>query len=326
MTIESSESSVFRLGLIGAGHRGRALIKAIERTMNTHLVRVGSRGSETRAHVPSDCQIFQDWRAMLDPAALDGLIIATPSATHFPIIRDVLAIHIPMLVEIPVTTSLENAIELKQFLPSPLIMVNHTFLAHPAYRFIKELVIGNTVGPIRALRSYRGMYSPDFPVLWHWGAQELALCIDLLNTSEPEDISARYIRQQKNLSGHTETIELQLSFVPEPDVRIRLSSCLEQEMHYLAVHFDRLTLIYDGTNSGTLTLHPPMPDFRVPDDEGQPVLLAKEDPLVNTISWFVMAIANRLEDSESLNLGLDVISLLARCQAILENRSVSAAL
>ena len=320
------QSSV-RLGLIGAGRRGRTIIKAIERTMSTHLVRVSSRGSETRVHVPSGCQIFSDWRAMLDRAAIDGLIIATPTDTHFSILNDVMAAHIPVLIEIPLTTTIENAIALKKLPPhAPLIMVNNTLLAHPAYRFIKELVIGNTVGPIRALRSYRGMYAPNSPFFWHLGAQELALCIDLLNSSEPDDISARYIKRQQTLSGHVETIELQLSFVPETDVRIRLSNGLEQEMHYLAVHFDRLTLIYDGIHSGTLTLHPPMPDFCVPDDEGQPVLLAKEDSLVNTISWFVMAVANGLEDSESLNLGIDVVALLARCQAVLENRSVIAAL
>ena len=322
MTIPSS----VRLGLIGAGYRGRAIIKAIEHTKSAHLVCVGSRGSETRAYVPSSCKIFPDWRVMLDPAALDGLIVATPPATHFSISCDVLSEKIPLLIETPLTTTLEDAIALKKISSPPLIMVNHTLLAHPAYRFIKELVIGNTVGPIRALRSYIGMCSPDRSVLWHFGAQELALCIDLLNTSEPEDLSARYIRRQKTPSGYTETIELQFNFVPETDVLIRLSNSLEKAIHYLAIHFDRLTLIYDGADSGQLSLHPPVPDFSVPNDQGQKILLKKEDLLVNTITEFTMAIANRLEDSESFNLGVDVVALLARCQATLEGYSFSESL
>ncbi len=317
------QSSV-RLGLIGAGNRGRAIIQAIERTMGAHLVSVGSRGPETRAHVPSSCQIFPDWHAMLDSAVLDGLIIATPPATHFPITREAVALNIPLLIETPITTTIEEAIALKKITPLPLIMVNHTLLAHPAYRFIKELVTGNTVGPIRALRSYFGMYSPDRPVLWHWGAQELALCVDLLDSSVPEDISARYVRRQINPHGCYETIELQLHFMQETDVRIRLSNSLERATHYLAVHFDHLTLIYDGMNSGKLTLHPSTRDFRVPEDEGQMIQLKLENPLINTITWFVMAVANRLEDSESLNLGIDVVALLAQCQAALERDSVPA--
>ena len=94
MAIQSS----VRLGLIGAGRRGRAIIQAIERTRGAHLVRVGSRGPETPVHVPSSCQIFPDWRAMLDPTVLDGLIIATPPATHFPIARFAIALNIPLLV------------------------------------------------------------------------------------------------------------------------------------------------------------------------------------------------------------------------------------
>ncbi|VBB69280.1 oxidoreductase, Gfo/Idh/MocA family/transferase hexapeptide repeat protein [invertebrate metagenome] len=316
MTVQSS----IRLGLIGAGRRGRAIIKAIDRTTSAHLVRVGSHKMETSALVSSSCQIFPDWHAILDPVALDGLIIATPPATHFSIASHALAAKIPTLIEIPLSTTLEHAIALKKLTSPPLAIVNHTLLTHPAYRFIKELVRGHTIGPIRAIRSYFGAYCPDSPVLWNWGAQELALCVDLLNASEPEDISARYIRRHATLGGSGETVELRLDFVQDTDVevRIRLSNILEQKTHYFAVYFDRLTLVYDGSDSGTLKLHPPIPDFSVPDDTGQPVVLPMEDSLFNTISWFVVAVANRVEDTESLDLGVDVVALLERCQSVLE--------
>lgn len=317
MTVQS----LVRLGLIGAGHRGRAIIEAMGRTTSACLVRVSSRNPETREQVTSNCQIFPDWRTMLDPTALDGLIIAAPSDTHFTIARDALVAGLPVLIETPLAMTIADAIALKQQAMPPLVMVNHTPLAHPAYRFMKELVVGNTVGPIRGIRSYFGAYRPGEPVLWRWGAQDLALCVDLLNTSEPEELLVRRIRHKTMPEGRGETVELRFDFAKDTDVRLRLSNILEQGMHYFAIHFDQLTLVYDGSSPGTLTLYPPVADFSVPNDEGQLVALPPEDPLSNTLSWFAMAIANRVDDSESLDLGVDVVALLARCQAFLEGKT-----
>ncbi len=315
-----TDQSQIRLGLVGAGPRGRAIIETLDHVTDARLVRVSSSNPETRERVAPGCQIFPDWRPMLDSTALDGLIIATPPATHFAIAHAALAAGLPVLMEEPLAMTVADAVALKEQAGSALIMVNHTHLAHPAYRFIKELVTDETAGPIRAIRGYAGLRHPDVPILWTWGAQELAMCIDLLDTSEPEDLSARLVKRQHLPEGSGETIELRFDFAKGTDVRLRLSNILEEKTRYFAVHFDRLTLIYDGRGAGTLTLHPSAPDFQVPEDEGQRIELPTEDPLFNVLSWFTLALANGVEDLGSLNLGMDVVFLLARCQAMLEGK------
>jgi predicted dehydrogenase len=46
---------------------------------------------------------YADYREMLARERLDGVIIATPHATHFPIARDCLMANLPILLEKPMT-------------------------------------------------------------------------------------------------------------------------------------------------------------------------------------------------------------------------------
>ena len=234
-----------RLGMVGAGGRGHVLMEALARTPNVRVVGVGSRNPETSGQLAAGCRVFPDWRALLEPRFLDGLIIATPPATHFAIAREALAAGLPVLLESPLALDLAEAMAVKRLASeSALVMVDHSRLAHPACRFLKELVTGGAAGPVRAIRGYAGSGSPvdASAPLWTWGARDVALCIDLLNASEPEDLSARVVKHRRTPEGEGKTIELRFDFAKDADVRLRLSNILEQETDYFAVYFDRLTL------------------------------------------------------------------------------------
>ena len=310
-----------RLGLVGAEGRGSVFMEALARTPHVQLAGVSSHTPETLGPLAAGCRVFPNWRALLDPRLLDGLIIATKPATHYAIAREALAAGLPVLLESPLALDLAEAMDLKRLADErALVMVDHSHLAHPACRFLKELAAGGAASPIRAIRGYAGGCGPAADAsspLWTWGARTIALCIDLLNASEPEDLSARVVKYRRTSEGEGKTIELRFDFAKDTDVRLRLSNILEQETDYFAVYFDQMTLVYDGLGADALSVHPPLPDFSVPTDEGQAVELPAEDPLVTVLRSFALAITNRTDDGESLNLGVDVVALLARCQAIL---------
>lgn len=311
-----------RLGLIGAGRRGRAVIEAARMLDAVRLVRVASGAPDVAALVPPGCQVVRDWRAMLSPTVLDGVIVATPPASHFDMVREALASGLPVLVERPLTMDEGEVGNLKQMagMASGLVMVDHGALRHPAFRAIKELA--PAVGPIRAIRAYHGDPGPrpNLPALWHLGAEDLAMCLDLLR-AEPEFTSVAAVERRETPTGAGETLDIRFVFPDEVDVRIRLSNLLARRQRYFAVHFDTLAMVFDDTARPALTLHPPIANHGFPEDAGQPVELPDENPLAGMLMGFAVAVGAGLDEPDGLELGADVVSLLTRCQAILDEKT-----
>ena len=75
-----------RLGVIGTGDRGRALIQNIAKTRNCTVAAICDNFdlhlAKGRALVDASTRTFTDHRAMLDAGALDAVVIATPLDVH----------------------------------------------------------------------------------------------------------------------------------------------------------------------------------------------------------------------------------------------------
>ncbi|MBZ5580683.1 MAG: Gfo/Idh/MocA family oxidoreductase [Acidobacteriia bacterium] len=95
----------------------------------------------------------------------DGVLIATPNHTHFDLARLVLERKLPVLVEKPLTTSYDQALELCR-----LAETNHTTLAvgfwtrfQPCVRLMKSLLQTGYLGAVRGFHcesGSRGGWSP----------------------------------------------------------------------------------------------------------------------------------------------------------------------
>lgn len=321
----SNDQPAIRLGLIGAGAWGRVIIRTINEMTGVELVRVGSSNPLTPSLVGPGCAVLSDWTEVLNPNDIHGVIIATPPARHFDMVREAMAANIPVMVEKPLTLSVRDAVSLRQVatVSQGLVMVDHTHLGHPAFRAIKEF--SGAVGPIRAIRAHagnRGPFRSDVSVLWDWGPHDLAMCIDLLD-SGIEYASAIVTERRETPEGVGETVDLRLDFSDDVDARIVLSNLLPEKRRVFAVHFDRLVMVYNPLRPQALTIHPPTDHFAFPEDDGQPIELPEEQPLANAIMTFAMAIAGEVNDLGSLNLGVDVVAALARCQASLDERAAA---
>ncbi|MFN3076806.1 MAG: Gfo/Idh/MocA family protein [Alphaproteobacteria bacterium] len=307
--------SDFRLGLIGAGPRGREILRVLADISGVSLVRVASRNPETTALVPAGCEVTGDWRAILNPNILHGVIIATPAGQHFPMTREAVASGVPVLVESPLAMTVGDAMALKRIagMGQGLVMVNHTGLFHPAYRTLKELVA--VVGPVRAIRSWVGGAGPfrsGVTVPWDLGPEDLALCMDLLDGT-PDHAGAAVLEHRQTPEGVGETVALHFMFPGEVDVRLNLSNLSPAPRRRFVVYCDKVTLAFDAHAAQALTLYPPGEDFADPGEDGQPIDVPSEVPLANAIKTFLMAIADGADEQGSLELGADVVSGLARC-------------
>jgi len=98
-----------RLGLIGAGRWGRAYIRTLAELDGLSLKWVSSRNPETKTFVPDTCSVTEDWRDLMTAENIDGIIVATPPASHAEIALTAIEQGHAVMVEKPLTLSLQEA-------------------------------------------------------------------------------------------------------------------------------------------------------------------------------------------------------------------------
>jgi predicted dehydrogenase len=83
-----------------------------------------------------------------------GIIIATPSTTHYSLIRDLVRFGLPMFVEKPLTTNVQQARDLAAY-KDDAVFVMHTWLYHPGIRLIADIHRSGVLGELLYLRTQR---------------------------------------------------------------------------------------------------------------------------------------------------------------------------
>ncbi|OFW27872.1 MAG: hypothetical protein A3H97_16540 [Acidobacteria bacterium RIFCSPLOWO2_02_FULL_65_29] len=299
-------AAALRLGLIGAGRWGRNYIRTVASLPEVRLVRLASRNPDGAMPVPADCAIFADWRELLDPRALDGVIVATPPRLHAEMASRAIDAGLPVLVEKPLTMDVAEAHSLRDHARElgVFAMVDHVHLFSPAYRMLKS--IQPRYGAIRAIHGEAGNYGPyrpDVPVLWDWGAHDVAMCLDLVGAM-PTRTGATVLERKSLEGGIGETIRVELAFPNGAGASLRLSN-LMQKCRRFAVACERASLVYDDLAAQKLVV--------TEGGSGRAIEIGDDLPLGIAVSEFAEAIAARSRDTTSLELGVRVVEVLAAC-------------
>ncbi|MBI4062717.1 MAG: Gfo/Idh/MocA family oxidoreductase [Elusimicrobia bacterium] len=295
-----------RLALIGAGHWGRAYIRTIKTIPGALLVRVASKNPQTRSLVDPEVKISGDWCQVVGSQDIDGVIVATPPATHFEIGMQALRSGLAVLMEKPLTLDLGQAQNLLKFTAKQngLFMVDHTYLFHPAYRLIKKK--SRELGAIKLIVSRagnRGPFREDTPPLWDYAAHDLAICLDLVG-KPPSSIRALREKKETLPQGRGEIIRLKLEFPGSIKADIQIGNILPAKERFFEVQLNDGALTFDNI-AQTLK------------DAGKTIPYPPTPPLTQAVKEFIEMIALGRSDHENLKLGVEVIRLLAQCDRML---------
>ena len=115
-----------------------------------------------------------------DALEFDGYIIATPAESHHQIASFYLELGKHVLVEKPVSTNAEDAMDLRDLAEKNGVnlMAGHLLLFHPAIRKMKELIDGGEIGKIEYIYSNRlnlGTVRTEESVLWSFAPHDISL-------------------------------------------------------------------------------------------------------------------------------------------------------
>jgi predicted dehydrogenase len=128
-----------KIALVGAGHMGKIHLEKLATFDDIVLVGVADVDINRAAELAQqyDVPSFDNHRKLLGLA--NGVIIATPTETHYQIARDFLDAGIHVLVEKPITSSQEEAKELIKLEKQKRLILQVGFLERFNPAFLKSL-------------------------------------------------------------------------------------------------------------------------------------------------------------------------------------------
>jgi len=142
------------LAQIGCGYWGPNLLRNFSALPGCSVKYVVDSSVERRAFVeanfPFSCAIETHQTVLEDPS-VDGVVIATPAASHFSLARDAIDAGKHVFVEKPLATKVAEVDELsnratKQNL---VVMTGHTFVYNSAVHYVKKLIDAGELGELR---------------------------------------------------------------------------------------------------------------------------------------------------------------------------------
>lgn len=180
-----------RLGLavFGAGRWGTHLIRNFLEHPRSHLKAVVETNPDLLAAVGdrfasypgwAEVQRVSDSRSIWGNPDIGAVVIATPAASHFELVRSALLAGKHVLVEKPLTLDVaecEDLCTLAQRVDRRL-MVDHTYLFHPAVEAGAKALQSGVIGDRRygyAARTHLGPVRQDVDVLWDLAIHDIAI-------------------------------------------------------------------------------------------------------------------------------------------------------
>jgi len=193
------------IGVIGYGYWGPNIVRNFFATPDC-IIKMVADGRDERLNLlartfPSITGV-KDGADVINNKDIDAIVIATPVYTHFELAKRALLQGKHVLIEKPMTSSVEEADELINIATRKnlTLMADHTFLYTGAVEKMKEIIQTEVIGTPLYFDSSRinlGLFQPDINVLWDLAPHDISILTYLI-TEVPESINATGISHTRN--------------------------------------------------------------------------------------------------------------------------------
>ena len=128
----------------------------------------------------SDIETTSDFDSLLNNPDVKAFCIVTPSHTHFSLVKKALLSRKHVYVEKPISTSSQEALELKELAQKMdvQLLVGHLLLYHPAVNRLKMLIAQGVLGEIKYAQSDRlniNYFKNDRSVMWDLAPHDVSM-------------------------------------------------------------------------------------------------------------------------------------------------------
>jgi predicted dehydrogenase len=322
------------IAVLGAGRWGIHLIRNFLKHPDAQLLAVADPHADrlemlTRTlAVDVDVVLTTDWREILKLEGVQGVAIATPASTHFELAQAVLTHNLHVLIEKPLTLNYRDSLMLCQLAKQHQrqLVVDHTYLFHPAVHRGKEAIASGLLGDLRygyAARTHLGPVRQDVDALWDLAIHDIAIFNYWLGQT-PIRVQAHgtsWLQHSALKSGSfsdslSDLVWLTLTYPAGFQASIHLCWCNPDKQRRLCFVGDRGTLIFDELASSPLTLQTGWIDSssgtHTPVYQAmQHLSVPKIEPLYEVCSHFLICVQHNLPSSiSSGQTGTQLVQIL----------------
>lgn len=185
------------IGVIGYGYWGPNLVRNFQDVEDSQVVAISDLRPDRLALAAKrfpGITVTRDATEVIDSAAVDAVIIATPVSSHFDLAMRAIRAGKHILVEKPLTLTAEHALRLNDHAAQRgcVLMVDHTFVYTGSVRKIRELIDTQELGDLYyydAVRVNLGLFQQDVNVLWDLAVHDLSI-MDYVLPMKPRAVSA----------------------------------------------------------------------------------------------------------------------------------------
>ena len=221
------DTLTLRVGVIGCGYWGPRLVRNFASILNDGMRAVADTDQGRLDAIALQYPFV--WTTtnpaeLIESDDIDAVAISTPAHTHFDLARAAIAAGKHVLIEKPMTDSVETSSRLIELAEEAkvVLMVDHTFIYTGAVREMKRMVSRGELGDLYYFDSVRvnlGLFQHDVNVLWDLAPHDVSIMDHVLSRTpiavaahgvahmnygqhKIEDIAYLTVYYPDNLIGH----------------------------------------------------------------------------------------------------------------------------
>ena len=311
-----------RVGVVGTGYLGKFHAEKYARMDDVDLVGIVDINKSQAEKIAKKYSVkaYTNHKDILDK--VDAVSIVVPTPAHFKVSRDFLKHNVDVLIEKPMTTTIEEADELIRFAESNglIIQVGHLERFNPAVIALRDYLNKPMFIESHRLSTYKKR------------ATDVSVVLDLM--IHDIDIISNFVRSKIKsihaagipvISGHVDIANARLEFENGCVVNVtasRISTRDERKIRlfqrdaYISVDFaNREIAVIKQSNKNENSIIPGM--------EINNLCFAKGDALDDELKSFVKAVKKRESPEVTGQVGRNALKIALSIMQQIQNRSIS---
>jgi len=240
-----------KVAIVGCGTWGRNLVRNFYNLEALSCVcDLDERNINAIKDNYPDVKFTNDFNEVLQNPEISGVIIATPSHTHYKMVKTALDAEKNVYVEKPIATTADHAKEMKEYAEQKgkVLMVGHLLLYHPAVTRLRSIIEEGVLGEITYAQSDRlniNYFKNDKSVMWDLAPHDVSMISYVTNKKPLKVVSAEGFSSDRNDIMDIVHIDFEL----EDGVKAHVSTSWihPQKRVVLLVRGTKATAILDDT-------------------------------------------------------------------------------
>ena len=324
-----------KIGQIGVGYWGPNLLRNLVANKNCEVKTVVDVSAERRDYVRGlypAVEVSDNAESVFQDPEVDGVVIATPVATHFDLTVKALESGKHVLVEKPMATSVKEVEKIGKAASKKkrVAMVGHTFLFNASVRYVKKLIEFGELGDIRYIYSQRlnlGRIRSDVDALWNFAPHDISIIQYWLGDPNPVSVVKRgvdFIQEKID-----DVVFLNILYPKKIMANIHVSWLDPHRVRSMTVVGSKKMVVYDDTAENKIAIYDKGIDvmavlgermdfdhvpFQIFNHRSGDVILPKidfQEPLKVEIEHFIDCIQNGTECITGIEHAKRVVQILA---------------